>query len=176
MTRRRIDSDSFMRDVRVGVSDMELRHKYGLDADGLAQAFDKMLEIGAMTQSEMFDRIGSILTASEVTNLRRAPRHYLVFKIPVVDLDRPTEKGFVNDITEEGLQISGINSEEGEIRTLMLRPDEVVDVGPITFKALTRWKKLESGGGQPVAGFRIVSLSQSDLERIRRLISLLSLE
>lgn len=103
---------------------------------------------------------------------RRTPRSFLFFLVPVYDASDPAVEGRLNDISEHGLQVAGISSSPGDLKTLIVRADGFVNVSSFQVTAECRWTHTEDPGGECVAGFRITAVSDTDLEELKKLIQL----
>ena len=57
--KRRIDAEQVLNDIRSGMSDQSLMNKYALSAKGLQSLFEKLLDAGLITQSELEDRMST---------------------------------------------------------------------------------------------------------------------
>jgi diguanylate cyclase (GGDEF)-like protein/PAS domain S-box-containing protein len=55
--KRRIDAEQVLNDIRSGMSDQSLMNKYALSSKGLQSLFEKLLDAGLITQSELEDRV-----------------------------------------------------------------------------------------------------------------------
>ncbi len=57
MEKRKITAREMLKDIRAGLSDQDLMEKYSLSAQGLQSVFAKLVQAGAVTQTELDDRI-----------------------------------------------------------------------------------------------------------------------
>lgn len=53
MEKKKLSAKEVLQSIRSGLSDSELREKYGISANSLKLAIDKLLELGALRQSEL---------------------------------------------------------------------------------------------------------------------------
>jgi hypothetical protein len=176
MPKRTIPIKSFVEDVRSGKTNTDLMQEYAIDASGLRNAFNKMLQIKAVRPEELERRMRSFPEAASGTDRRELPRRYVLFSFPVYVADDLESEGLVNDITEKGLQIAGITASVGETRNLLIRADEFADIFPFVFEATCRWVHAPNDPTECCAGFEIHSISEGSLAELRKLIQLLAFE
>jgi hypothetical protein len=174
MAKQQIHAGNFLADVRAGMPDSELIEKYGLDGQSLKTAYKRMVQIGAMTQSELHWRMAMLGSTINEEVRRRLPRNYLIVALPVFDATDYDIHGIINDISEQGLQVSGIRTEVGEVRSLLIDPEEFAKLQPIQFDAVVRWAKNNDQSGEYLAGFEITDMTDDALTKVRELIDLLS--
>jgi hypothetical protein len=87
----------------------------------------------------------------------------------VYEEKHPEVKGKLKDISETGVQVAGIQSEIGEIKTLVVPQDFFGEFASFSFDAKCRWvKKVEDE--EWLAGFEIVQITNSNNEELRFLI------
>ena len=82
-------------------------------------------------------------------------------------------EAWILDITEKGLQLTGLLAEVGQYRSLLIRADEFHDIFPFAFDALCKWVEYEDG--ENGVGFEIVDISETGLNELRKLIRLLTI-
>lgn len=111
-------------------------------------------------------------SSQDPSERRRTPRSFLFVLVPVYDTSDPGAEGRLNDISEQGLQVAGIQSEPGKSKTLIVRADGFVDVSSFQVTADCRWAQIDDQSGECVAGFQITSISDADLEELKKLIQL----
>lgn len=176
MPKQKIVVKDFVDDIRAGKSDEELMEGYGLDERGLRVAFKKLLRAGAINEAELEDRQKAGMIAGDFTERRRLPRNYILFSFPIYEAEDLTAEGFVNEISEQGLQVTGLQARVGQTKALLIRADEFADIYPFVFDVVCRWARREQPDGEPVLGFEITSISETGSEELRKLIRLLSFE
>ena len=103
---------------------------------------------------------------------RRKPRSFLFVLVPAYDTSIRGVEARFHDVSEQGLQVAGIQSEPGESKTLIVRADGFVNVSSFQVTAECRWAQTEGPGGECVAGFQITAISDEDLEELKKLILL----
>jgi hypothetical protein len=102
-------------------------------------------------------------------------RNYLTFPVPVYESDNLLARGEIDDISEKGMQISGIDAQPGESKSLLIRADEFHDIFPFVFEARCQWARREISDDRIVAGYEIVDISDLGRGELRKLISVLTL-
>ncbi len=80
----------------------------------------------------------------------------------------------MNDISEKGLQVGGLEFTVGETKSLLIRADEFADIYPFVFDATCRWITKEESTDDFTAGLEITSISDRGLEELRNLLALLA--
>jgi len=173
-TKRTIKAKDIVTDIRSGMTDAELMDKYQLSAKGLESLFQKILEAKAMQPAEFYDRKPRRDDTVALENLRRSPRNYLAFPLPIVEAPDFENEGTVVDINEHGLQVSGIEATAGDTKDFLIRADELQEIYPFGFQAICRWAKKEPDG-TPVAGFEITDIPEGSLQELRKLIRSLTI-
>jgi hypothetical protein len=176
IAKRTIPIKDFVTDIRTGKTNDQLMEKYQIDAFGLRNTLDKMLQVKALRPDEVSDRMPSDSELPASPDRRQLPRRYVLFSFPVYLADDLSAEGLVNDITEKGLQLSGITAGVGETLSLLIRADEFADIYPFVFDATCRWCRHASESANPVAGFEITNISEVGLEELRKLIQVLAFE
>ena len=174
MPKRRIVIRDFVRDVREGKTDYELMQSYDFDPLGLKNALAKMLEIKALLPSDLENRQPMPGSAEAMADRREFPRQYVLFSFPVYLADDLQSEGFVNDISERGLQVTGLEFAPGDTKSLLIRADEFAEIYPFVFDATCRWSKKEESDGQFISGLEITNISERGIEELRNLIGLLA--
>ncbi len=176
-TRRRpITLQEISKDIRSGMSDQELMDKYGLTGEKLQRAFRQLLAANAVTLGELYGRPASLpgTTALPMADLDIGADRALAFPIPIFEQKNPAVVGRVREISEFGLGLIGIQSQVNENKTLVIVPEKFVDMKPITLRAKCLWARTDPKG-QHVAGFRIFHISETDLQRLRDMIGMLTI-
>jgi hypothetical protein len=109
-------------------------------------------------------------SVEETDERRRTPRNFLFFPVPVYDASDPEAEGRLNDVSEHGLQVSGIRSNHGDVKKLIVAPEGLANINSFQLVAECRWAQAGSPGGECVAGYQIVSIDDPDLEELKKLI------
>jgi len=174
--RRRI-ATAIAEDARSGLTAGELKEKYRLSDSGLEKTCKELLTEGLLEAANMKTLELPFDTAAPFGHeRRRAPRRTPSLPITVYDRSGRGSKGSIKDISEKGLGIRGIVGVVGESKTLLILGDDFGLVDPFEVEAECRWVGTEDPGGQQVAGFQIIAISDEDLRRLQELISLPELE
>lgn len=173
--RRTIKAKDIVNDLRLGMTNVELMEKYQLSTRGLTSIFTKLMDAKAVKKREIAGRVPLADDTVNLGQMRCLPRNYLVFRLPVSDVNNFGMEGSVRDITERGVQTAGIAAKAGEIKELCVQADELADIRPFVFEAECKWSKPETQNEQCVAGFQISSISSESLAELRELIRVLTL-
>jgi PilZ domain len=169
-SKRRIRAREFINDLRVGMDVSGLMAKYRLTTKGLRTAFQKLVEVDAMSSEELSD-LKSLYDASG-EGLRRFRRKPMKFPIKIFDGGDPFKSGSVKDISEKGLCVREIEARIGEEKSFIIRLGSFGDSSTIVFQARCRWVKKSSVTGKTqLAGFEIIDISSLDFGQLNRLIS-----
>ncbi|MBI4963995.1 MAG: PilZ domain-containing protein [Desulfomonile tiedjei] len=108
-------------------------------------------------------------------NRRRATRKYMLFKIPAYDGQSRRFLGLVQDITDSGVQLFGVQVEANTTRTLIIQASDYIKSAPLEFDAVCRWSRRENPQGYYVSGFEIVNISAESRESLTKLIDFITL-
>lgn len=173
--KRSIKARDVIKDIRSGLTDSQLMEKYQLSEGRLKHVFEKLVDAKALDESEIRDRVTLAQESTSGRSARRMSRGYLMFSIPVYDTDNIEIEGWLVDLNQTGLQVSGIEAAVGDSRSLLIRADEFVDVYPFGFDAKCRWVEPDETQGVLNVGFEITGISSWGLQELRKLISLVTL-
>lgn len=174
--KRKIKAKDIVTDIRAGINDRELMTKYQLSSKGLQSIFHKLLHAKAIRESELSGRMSLSQDTVDLDQNRKLPRNYILVPLPIYDVENMAAEGRAIDITEKGLQVTGIEGKIGEDKGFVIQADEFADVYPFHFTARCKWMTGGSSNrAQPIAGYEITSLSDGSLKELRNLIRLLSL-
>ncbi len=99
---------------------------------------------------------------TERADLRRALRNFPSVVVSVSEPGVGSPVYQLNDITEAGIGISGIRTQIGDIKTIVVLGDEFGLVAPFEFQAECRWTGTQDPHELPCAGFRIIKISDQD--------------
>ncbi len=177
MSSRPINTKAIIADIQSGLGDIPIMEKYQLSPSEYLQVLDKLVAVRAITETTTQERKLALLAHPEPRNVtkRKLPRHYALFTIAIQDADDLSVTGTLNDITEEGLQISGIRTQIGVEKTFLVRSDVFTVVPPLMLRAVCRWIKPRNRSEDHVAGFEITGISRHDKEGLRKLITELTI-
>jgi hypothetical protein len=167
--KRTIRASDVVRDVRGGMTDTELTAKYQITEAKLAQIIDKLTAARLLAPLGTEEERPEIPAVQDPQERRRSPRCHTVVPLPVYDLDDLLTEGYVTEITEDGLQATGLDINKGDGRSLLIRPDEFADVYPFLVDVECRWTRQDEDDGL-VAGFSITHITPESAEELQKLL------
>jgi hypothetical protein len=172
----RIPVSEILNDLRNGMGDHELTEKYQLSVKGLNRLMQKLVEENAIGHGELYEKSPSYRKFADRLASRLSPR--MSVRRPIRAYRNATsQKGFVRDISENGVRIAGLNTTVGDVITLRLPLREVGATEPIEFRAVCRWSKIQGKGKKYVmCGFEITEISETARIRFDELTTLLWVE
>ncbi|MFC1834588.1 PilZ domain-containing protein, partial [Thermodesulfobacteriota bacterium] len=171
ISKKKIRASDFASDIRSGLRDSRLMEKYGLSSKGLQSAFRKLVEAGIMDESELRERSRAIEDTVDINEIRLLDRSYVAFQVTIRDADHPEIEGYLVDVTEQGLQVVGIETAANEKRRFMVPAEEFSNVAPFSFEAVCRWSRIQNEDGARVGGFQITEIEDSGKKELLKLIS-----
>lgn len=171
--KRKISKNEIVQDIRSGMTNEELEAKYRVSSEKLISVFKKLVDLEALEPAELDGRAGWPPEFLKPQFIRSRPRQYVVFPLPIYDTDDLGEEGFVKDINESGMQVTGIKAKVGEAKSLLIQADQFADVYPFVFDAACRW--YETGDDQDSAGFEITNITERSRNELQKLIHYLTL-
>jgi hypothetical protein len=166
----------FVSDIRSKLTDYELMEKYGLEAVELKKAIKKLVDSQIIPVSEVYHRRILYDSSLDSEPRRRLPRHYLALLLPIFESNAPSVRGWLTDISEEGIGLKGIRSDFGEIRLFSIAPGRFSDASEILFEAECRWSEWADEESECSAGFMITKITDPNLLALRDFIRVLSIE
>jgi hypothetical protein len=107
--------------------------------------------------------------------MRETPRKYPIFNIAIFDVDDPANEGYIQDISDKGIRISGINIKPQQKKTFMIQADQFDNVHPFSFDAECKWCSPATDDEPCACGFEIITISDHDREELLKIIDMLSL-
>ena len=170
--KRTIKSKEIVSDIRSWMSNQQLMDKYHISLDRLQNVFKQLIDAGAIERGELVARHPHERLSIE--NLRNHHRNYVFVGLPIYDLKNLLKKGTVIDISEVGLQISGVPTNVGDTKDLLIQADYFVDVYPFIFEAQCRWVSM-SEYEKLLSGFEVTSITDGGLEELRKLTRMLTI-
>jgi uncharacterized protein (DUF433 family) len=171
----RIKIKEIVKDIRAGMTDSDLMRKYSLTPTSLQNILIKLLDLRAITRDMLVTSTAVEEPCLVAERVRQMQRYYLDFEIPVYDPANPEIQGRVRDISESGLGIIGLATASDQLRHFVVLGDAFGVVAPFEVDARCRWYKPEDAEGTHVSGFQITSISEEDLEELKKLIRLVTL-
>ncbi len=174
MNKSIIRARDIVRDIRSGMSDAELMAKYELSPKGLESAFTKLLNSRIVTVEELYGgnrRAGADTVV--IDDVRALPRHYLSVSVSIYESDFPNRKGRLQDITERGLGVIGIEARIGEVKSFVIPCKNFLDLDDIAFEATCIWAEPGRTQEEWHTGFQITRIDPETMGYLRQLIRLL---
>ena len=172
----RIPVIELLNDIRNGMGDHDLTEKYQLSVKGLNRLMQKLVEKKAIGHGELYEKSPSYRKFADQLASRLSPR--LRVRRPIRAYhDAKSQKGFVRDISENGVRVAGINTSVGDVITLRLPLKEVGAIDPIEFRAVCRWSNIQGKRKEFVmCGFEITEITETAGIRFHELTNLLRAE
>jgi hypothetical protein len=164
-----------LQDIREGLGDVPIMEKYGLSPKDYMEILEELT--GTPVAPERIARLAEISDARAAVNLqmRSLPRCYIYRDLSIHDDTDPASSGSVNDLSEHGIQVVGIPSQIGEIKTFVVTTEPLPDQSSVVFQATCRWVNAQDDFGEYVAGYEITRITHDDVRRLRQVINQLSL-
>lgn len=168
---RRLNIAAILADVRAGMSSSDLMNKYKLSQEMLRRVSRKILDArGKRSAGDGPETV--IEERPEFLATREFVRYEVDFKLPVYDASRPETHGMVRDVSEEGLSVTGIEADVGDVKTLVILGDELGQFSPFEFEGYCRWRFADPADGTCLTGFAINKISENDLQQLQLLVRL----
>ena len=173
-TKRTINAKEIVSDIRSGMINQRLMDKYHVSLDKLHNIFKQLLDAHAIERTALEPLISIPYQQFKIEKRRQLHRGYVFVNLPIYDLENLLNKGTVVDISETGLQVSGIPTNVGDTKNLLVQADYFLDVYPFVFEGKCKWiSKAEDGN--LLSGFEITSITEGELEELRKITNLLAL-
>jgi hypothetical protein len=99
----------------------------------------------------------------------------MLFKIPAYDAKTRRFLGLVQDITEGGVQLFGVQVEAGALLTIIIQASDYIKSSPLHFEAVCRWTSRENPHGYHVSGFEITTISEEAKRDLIKLMEFVAL-
>lgn len=173
--RLRINTGEIVADIRSGMTELRIMGKYGLSSRGLQSAFWKLVHSGAITWDELFSIYPNLEDSVTLQRIRKSTRNYPILSVKVYEEGNPQNKGKIKDLSDTGLGVIGIVARVGEVKTLVLVPDEFMELEPFSVQAECRWFKPDGPGGLCSAGLELTDIDTKSLEGLHELVQLMTL-
>ena len=160
----KVKAKEVVSDIRAGASDFELMSKYGLSAGQLDKALDRLAEAGVLRPAELEERGGFFDDPANRSQTRRFPRAYLWRPLTIEDLQEPSNRGLVTDLSVMGFRTRRIGVGIGEEKTFAIHSREFMGGNAINLGGACKWCNMEGiDRNLWVAGFEIIHVSDDDL-------------
>lgn len=172
MTKRSIKIREVVRDVRAGLTYLDLLDKYRLNPKQFQKMFKKLLNKGAIDPRELMSSLPEMETKNHPgtdgfeEDMRRVARDTVDFPLPIYDKDDAESNGTIRDISERGIQIEGIPVHEGDVKTFIIPEHDPFVIDPIELDAICRWVKKQDDDQECLGGFEVLRFSQGNLADI----------
>lgn len=173
--KKRISVREIVDDINRGASELELMEKHSLSPRGLQSTFWKLVHAGALTWDELLNLYPGLDDSVTLQKVRQWTRSYPIFSIDIYEQTNPQNKGKVKDLSETGVGTAGVWAEVGNRMTLVLIPDEFMELGPISIEAQCKWFSQGTKGRSCVAGFQIAGTEEHALGQLQELLQLMTL-
>jgi uncharacterized protein (DUF433 family) len=167
---RKLNLLDILADIRAGMKQSDLLKKYELSEEMLRELSKKLL--AAEGKRLAIDAETVIVEPAESLATREFVRHELDFDVPVYEADRPETFGMVRDVSEESISVSGVESNVGDSKTLVVLGDELGQFFSFEFEGSCLWAFSGATEGTCVAGFAISKISDTDVRELRKLVRL----
>lgn len=181
-SKRKIQAVDLVRDIRDGMSELDLMRKYRVSATGLYELFEKLVEAKALEPHElcrgMAGREESVVLDNVdvlLQEMRKSTRHLVNTPLSIYDARFPSIKGRLRDVSKGGVGLEGVYTEVGETRIFVISPLGATEFKPFIFEAVCRWFK-ESDTGDSTAGFEFVGMSEQSSNELKTLLQLIAKE
>jgi len=176
MAKRKIDASRIVADLEAGMGDIPVMEKYQISPSELMSILEKLKDADITSKAQIPQRIKALRPKVEAEQNRGRPRNYLLYELPIYETYSAEVAGTVIDITENGVQVAGIEATVDETRNFLIDSTETVTVRtPLMFEAQCRWTREEGPEGLPEAGFEITNIAPECLKELRRLIERLAI-
>jgi hypothetical protein len=165
-TKTKIAAQDVLRDIRKGVSYPEILKTYQLSERAFLWVCSELVKSGLLPVEDVPEEVVSGDANSQAAHARSTDRYELTYKLPVYRAREPKIVGAVQDISEQGIRVTGIRAKVGQRVTLVIPKDEFGEFATLSFQATCRWLR-RGVDGRPVVGLEIDHISVRDLEELR---------
>ncbi|MFC1836436.1 hypothetical protein ACFL2Q_17225 [Thermodesulfobacteriota bacterium] len=159
MKRRILNLNEIIRDLKSGLGDIPVMERHGLSPSELLEIHKKIRAAKNAKPKPKRSRTPAPRSAAKGRERRSLRRHYLALDVTIVDANNPSAFGRIVDINKKGLQVEGLKSRTGEVRTLMVLDSATFRLDKaLVFDAECRWINKPAPNAYPLAGFKIVKV------------------
>lgn len=165
----KVNAATILKDIRSGMGDIPIMEKYGISPRLYSRILETLKRSGALSLTDLAGRLPTETTTPEGSSKRERKRHCLLYPISVHDANDPRNQGTLNDISEAGFKVAGLNVDVDEIGTYLIGANARALHSPVTVDAICRWVTTEEDTGDRLAGFEISNVlgdGQRDLDRL----------
>jgi DNA-binding response OmpR family regulator len=159
--------------IRSGMNDLQLMKRYNISAMGLKSLFRKLINEGYLKPEHFY---GASPSCHEIILERDIPPRFLALAVSVYEAKNGSNRGFLTQIDEKGLNVTGIEAGPGAKKTLRINPGGIIDSEDIWMDAVCVAYDENGPEGMPVAGFQIRNISRESLENFTKLVKALSFQ
>lgn len=161
--KRQIKSSELLLDIRNGLTNAGLMEKYGVSAQGLLHVFRMLVEAQLAQKGELNGRMNE--------QIRQSRRCYPVIStMYVMDVENPASRGYVQDLSEQAVQVIDMPVSVGDTRSLQLHSTTFQGDFGCLVEARCVQVDTEPQTGRPIANLEITRITEKSLERLRVLI------
>ena len=133
---------------------------YKLSRKGLQRLLKRLVNDSLISHEELYQKSDAYRSIADLLSARRSPRLYVPIALKVYR-NETGEKGFIRDISENGMRVAGVQAKAGEKVIFDIPMSDINGLNPLRFEALCRWTRLEGKNRKyPVGGFEITSISK----------------
>ncbi|MGO9566197.1 MAG: PilZ domain-containing protein [Desulfomonilaceae bacterium] len=172
--KRRIDTNELVTDIHSGLTDVELMEKYKLSSRGLQRVFTKLVDSGAVMADDLTGRSVSYDDSVTLKKVRGSVRALPILSIDIYEKNYPQIMGRIRDLSEFGVGVRGLVAEVGDLKSLVVVPDEFLEIEPFSFEAKCCWVRREDGGKIWSSGFEITDIEEDSLIQLQELLQLMT--
>ncbi len=173
--KKRIQTSLILADIRARLTESQIMNKYGLSSRGMQSAFWKLVRSGALTWDELLNVYPDLDDSVTLQKMRQYTRSHPILSIAIYEEGNPENRGKVRDLTENGIGATGISVQPDERKTLVMVPDDFMELKPFSLEAICRWASPGCEGEACSAGFEIVYIDEKSLEELQELVQLMTL-
>ncbi len=159
---RRARARAIAADLKTGIPDAALMEKFQLSEDGFQRILEVLLAQGLITPEDLAMR-RAVRHDLVILDLRIGARHHPALSVTVCDKRKPTRRYVLQDISEDGFCLRGMEVQVTEVKKIAVLGDDFGVTAPFEFEAQCRWRKSGTPSEQPLAGFAITKISPADL-------------
>ena len=166
--RVKISAAEFVQDLRTGLTSCELMNKYSL----AARELDGVL---AQVKKALGDPVALYGRASQDAGgakdkIRFLRRHKVDLPVVICDVNNPTVRGEVRDVSEKGIGVQKMDTKVDEIKNLLVMANEYFSINPFVFEAQCRWTSPTTDERRLLAGFEIIKISEESSKSLAKLL------
>ena len=106
--------------------------------------------------------------------MRGSIRALPILSVGIHERINPKVIGRIRDLSEVGVGVRGLEAMVGELKNLVVVPDEFLEIEPFSFEAKCRWSRVGDQGKTCNAGFEITDISESSFIQLQELLQLMT--